>query len=55
MEEITFRLILFDEKVPWLQERVDPKRRKTTFRAWRGRWLGKLWNPTGGQSLRGQE
>lgn len=40
MEEITFRLILFDEKVPWLQERVDLKRRKTTFRAWMGKMAG---------------
>lgn len=41
MEEIAFKLILFDEEVSWLQGRVDPKRRKNTFRAWRGRLVGR--------------
>lgn len=38
-----FKVILFDEEVLWFQGRVDPKRRKSTFKAWRGRLLGQGW------------
>lgn len=57
-----FKVILFDEEVLRFQGRVDPKRWKSTSKAWRGRLLGQgsggeggCWDPAGDWSLRGWE
>ena len=58
VEEIMFKVILLDEEVLWLWGKVEPKRRTSTFKAWRGRLLWgrkRHWGPAGSQSLRDWE